>query len=48
MTRYIIAALIPIPTKIELVLMIVLYRLRRNAASYASFKKSKFKLLCSL
>lgn len=48
MARYIIASLIPIPTQLDLVLMIVHYRLRRNADAYLSHRKKKLKWLCSL
>ena len=48
MTKYIIASQIPIPTKLELILIIVYYRLHRNAEAYRSHRKKKIKILCSL
>jgi hypothetical protein len=48
MTRYIIASQIPVPTRMEVVMMIIHYRLRHNAAAYFSHRKRKLKSLWSL
>jgi len=48
MTFFIIASLIPITTKFQIVLMILHYRLRRNTDAYRFHCKKKLKLLCSL
>jgi len=48
MARYIVAPQISIPTRLGLVLLIVHYRLPRNAAAYRPHRKTRLRPLCAL